>query len=64
MTTAQYLFQTNVNPDVVYKAYLKWLRMLTLSGGRARSPDRVREVPVARVQLRRTRPRTAAQPID
>ena len=32
MTTAQYLFQTKVNPDVVYKAYLKWLGMLTPSG--------------------------------
>ena len=29
MTTAQYLFQTIVNPDVVYKAYFKWLGMLT-----------------------------------
>ena len=28
MTTAQYLFQTIINPDVVYKAYLKWLGML------------------------------------
>ena len=28
MTTAQYLFQTIVNPDVVY---LKWLGMLTPS---------------------------------
>ena len=56
MTTAQYLFQTKVNPDVVYKAYLKWLGMLTPGGEPV-----VREVPVARVQLRRTRPRTAAQ---
>ena len=32
MTTAQYLFQTIINPDVVYKAYLKWLGMLTPSG--------------------------------
>ena len=32
MTTAQYLFQTKVNPDVVYKAYLKWLGMLTPGG--------------------------------
>ena len=31
MTTAQYLFQTKVNPDVVYKSYLKWLGMLTPS---------------------------------
>ena len=28
MTTAQYLFQTIINPDVVYKSYLKWLGML------------------------------------
>ena len=64
MTTAQYLFQTIINPDVVYKSYLKWLGMLLSGCEPMVHPDRVREVPVVWVQYRRTLPRTAAPSID
>ena len=62
MTTAQYLFQTIVNPDVVYKVYLKWLGMLTPGCEPVvqMESERFLSIGFGYVEL----PRTAAQSMD